>query len=122
VTRPRDPSDRRPEPPSVDRDQEHERRRLYNLGALAQSYVPRGVVELLKRPASRPEWRARPARERFALYALAVVEAVCAGLLIWGVARSSEALVLAAAAALVTLLLGSAVVAVIAEVRRAKRR
>ena len=101
---------------------EAERKRLYNLGALAQSYPPRGVADLLKRPKSQSPWRERSTRERLGLVVVLAVEAVLAGIVIAGVATRSVALVLAGAGALLLLILGTAAATVWAETRRSRSR
>jgi hypothetical protein len=97
-----------------------ERKRLYNLGALAQSYPPRGVADLVRRPPSRPAWRARPVRERIAICAVLTAEAPLAGVVIVGVATRSVGLVLAGAGAFLILLLGTAAVTVRSELKRVR--
>jgi hypothetical protein len=113
-----------PEPPTERTDDDHvteaERRRLYNLGALAQSYPPRGVADLLKRPESQPPWRERPVRERAGLLAVLVVDALLAGIVIAGIATRSVALVLAGAVAFLLVILATAAATIWAETRRAR--
>jgi uncharacterized membrane protein YphA (DoxX/SURF4 family) len=99
-------------------DAEAERRRLYNLGGLAQSYPPRGVADLLKVPASRATWSERSRRERLQIFAIAAIEVVLAAVVIAGVAARSAALVLAGAGAFLFLLLGTAFLTVRSEMRR----
>jgi hypothetical protein len=104
--------------PDDDPDSDVQRRRRYNLGALAQSYPPKGVASLLQRPESRPAWGERPLRERVGIIAVLAVEAALAGVLIAGVAARSAALVLAASGVFLVLLLGTAAVTVRPEQRR----
>jgi hypothetical protein len=99
-------------------DEEAERRRLYNLGGLAQSYPPRGVADLLKVPASRATWSERSRRERFQICAILAIETALAAVVIAGVATRSAALVLGGAGAFLFLLLGTAFLTVRSEVRR----
>jgi hypothetical protein len=100
---------------------EAQRRRLYNLGALAQSYPPKGVADLFKRPPSAPPWRERPRRERVALCAVLAAETALAGVIVAGVAAHSVALVLLGAGLLLALILGTAAVTVRSELGRRGR-
>ena len=101
------------------------RDRLYNLGALAQSYVPRGVADLLNlsaegRARARAEWRARPRRERVLPVAVIAAELACMGVLVWGVASRDRALVLAGAGAIVATFIASTALGIALEIRRSK--
>jgi hypothetical protein len=112
-----------PDPPIDDRSGEDaERRRLYNLGGLAQSYPPRGVADLLRVPASRTTWSERSRRERFQICAILAIEAALAAVVVAGVAAQSAALVLAGACAFLLLLLGTAFLTVRSELRRGAAR
>lgn len=116
------------EPPSTrDPESAEERERRYNLGALAQSYAPRGLANLPgiskeSRARAWSEWRARPRRQRVGTYAVTVVEFACLGVICWGVAKRDGLIVLAGAGAIVTTMLGTAVVTIVSEVRNAKAR
>jgi hypothetical protein len=104
---------------------DEERDRLYNLGALAQSYAPRGLANLPgiskeSRTRARAEWRSRRRRERAAIFVLMFVELACLGVIGWGVAKRDGLIVLAGAGAIVAMMLGTAVATIVTEVRRAK--
>jgi hypothetical protein len=114
------PSDHEP-------DEELERRRRKNLGALAQSYAPRGLADLLKlsaegRARARARWRAQPRWERVGVFVVIALGYTCMGLIVLGAALEDGSLVLAGAAAVVVLMLGTAAVSAGAEMRRARRR
>jgi hypothetical protein len=95
------------------------RERLYFIGALAQSFVPRGVADLLNLSVKgQVRRRARPLRERVLLYALLAVELACGGVLVWGIATSDVVIVLVGAGAFLVLLLGTAAMTVLSEQRR----
>ena len=102
-----------------------ESERLYHLGALAQSYVPRGVADVLNlspegRAKARLQWRAQPRRKRMALHAVLVIEIACLGVITWGVARRDGLIVLVGGGAIVAVMLGTAVATIVSDVRRAK--
>jgi protein-S-isoprenylcysteine O-methyltransferase Ste14 len=109
---------------SAEAESKEERDRLYNLGALAQSYAPRGLgylgVSKESRTRARSEWRTRPRRERAAIYAVVVAELACLGVIFWGVAKRDGVIVVAGAGAIVVAMLGTAVATIVSELRRAK--
>lgn len=107
-----------------DEPEERRRKRLYNRGALAQSFVPRGVAELLKlddRARARARWRARARGERALLTAIYALETACAAALFVGLMTGSAALLLGSAGGFLTLLVGTAAITVVTELRRARR-
>jgi hypothetical protein len=109
----------------LDPDDEQERRRRYNIGALAQSYAPRGLADVLNlsaegRARARIQWRARPRWERILLFVVIGVELVCLGVLFWGLARGDGRIVLAGAGGLIALMLTTIAVAMVTETRRAR--
>jgi hypothetical protein len=112
-------------PQGTDREEpdERERRRLYTLGALAQSYAPRGVADLLNaspegRARARANWRAQPRSARITLFLVLAVQLAATGVLVWGVASANRAVVLTAAAVLVCLLIGTTVLSIVQGVSR----
>jgi hypothetical protein len=109
------------------RDAARERARLYNNAGLAQSVVPRGVGELLKRnraerAKSRAAWRARPRAEKAIIVGLTSVQFICLGVLMAGATTGDATLAVAGGAAWAVVAIAVAAVAATAEVRRAKRR
>ena len=107
--------------------QARKRKRLRNQGALAQSYPPAGLGELLHlspeaRARSRAEWRARPRSQRLGLYALLLWEMIFAFATIGGAVAGNRALVLTGALILIATLIGTAIVAICGEARESRQR
>ena len=108
-------------------ESEEERDRRYNLGAFAQSYAPRGLADLLNlSPAGRRRARAnraaQPRWERIAMFVILALELACAGLLVWGVARGSAPIVLAAAGGMVAILVGTTALSIVAGIKKSTAR
>jgi hypothetical protein len=106
---------------------DEERERLHQLGALAQSYAPRGLARVLNltpegRARARAAWSAQSRLERMAFFAVLATQFACMGVIVWGVATRDGTIVLAGAAAIVLLMLGTAAVQILVEVRRANLR
>jgi hypothetical protein len=112
---------------AIESDEERERRRRASLGALAQSYAPRGLADVLKlspegRARARAQWRARPRRERVWMWAVLAVDAVLMGALFVGVVSRDGALVVIAGGVLVAFMLVTFVISMVAELRHGSRR
>jgi len=112
---------------AIESDEERERGRRASLGALAQSYAPRGLADVLNlstqgRARARAQWRARPRRERASIWLVLAVEVVLMGALFVGIVSRDGALVVVAAGVLVASIIATAVLSMVAELRRGRRR
>jgi hypothetical protein len=118
----------RKDPPPIDAGEPEEHRdRVYNLGALAQSYAPRGLADVLNlspegRARARANWLAQPRWQRVALFVIIAMELACAGVLVWGVAQGRASIVLAGAGGLVAILIGTTVLSIVLGVRQTLTR
>jgi|tagenome__1003787_1003787.scaffolds.fasta_scaffold20473070_1 hypothetical protein len=109
-----------------DEDDEQRRKRLYNNAALAQSFVPQGVADLLKlnaqgRAQARAQWRARPRRERALFVGLMVFYGLCGVALFVGLMTANAVVLGSVAIAFFGSFLATTVNTVVAEVRRGRR-
>ena len=107
--------------------QARKRKRLRNQGALAQSYPPAGLGELLHlspeaRARASAEWRARPRAQRLGLYALLLWEMIFVIATIGGAVAENRALVLTGALILIATLIATAIVVICGEARESRRR
>ena len=113
----------RKDPPPIDTGEPEEHRdRVYNLGALAQSYAPRGLADVLNlspegRTQARANWRAQPRWQRVALFVILAMELACAAVLVWGVARESAAIALAGAGSMLAIFVGTTVLSIALGIR-----
>jgi hypothetical protein len=104
-----------PDPDAPESDEQAERR--YNIGALAQSYAPRGLADVLNlspegRARGRANWRAMPRWQRVALFVFLGMELACGAVLVWGLARESAAIALAGAGGMLATFVGLTVLSV----------
>jgi len=102
---------------------ERERQRRYALGAMAQSYAPRGLADLLNlspegRARARKNWQAVDRRSRVTMFISVTVIVAGLGLMVWGFASSNDLLILIPALLLSAVTIGNTIVAILGEVRR----
>lgn len=97
--------------------------RLYNLGAFARSYAPRGLADVPTlfsqegRARARADWRAQSRRRRVAVFVIPAVVVACAAVLVWGVARESAAIALAGAGGMLAIFFGLTVLSIASGIR-----
>jgi hypothetical protein len=113
------PADEQTEEP----DERERSERRYALGALAQSYAPRGVADLLNltpegRARARKNWQTQSRGARIALFLILGVQVAATSALVWGFASANRTLVLTAAGVLVALVIGTTVTTIIQGIRR----
>jgi hypothetical protein len=106
-----------------ERQNEQERARRYALGALAQSYAPRGLADVLNlsaqgRARARRNWRSQPRSRRFALLVIISVDVIGLGVMVWGFAKGNPWLILTPALVLAAVMVGTTIISVVQGVKR----
>ena len=107
-------------------DERVEKERLYARGAMAQSYAPRGLADLLNlspegRVRARKNWQSNSRATRIAFFLILGIQVAATIVLVWGFASSNRTLILGAAGVLVGLLLGTTATSVALGIRQSRR-